>query len=223
MKIPAEVESLYIAIGMYEEQGDSFIARYYDSQAGTYDNFLKTKQYVLAENVAKIAFEEFGYGEGVRCIDVGCGTGEVGVALSKTSPKLKLDGLDISEEMLKVTEEKAASDFSWTEIYKDLFVDNAKNTNTTLHGVYDGVVSAGLFTTKHLGPSNIEHLLQLLKSGGKAVISVKKSSYDEEGYEEEINRLEAGSAIGNVKQTNVKMWESDEYEDTAQVIVFTKI
>jgi cyclopropane fatty-acyl-phospholipid synthase-like methyltransferase len=223
MKIPAEVESLYIAIGMYEEQGDGFIARYYDSQAGIYDNFLRAKKYVLAENIAKIAFDEFGHGEGMRCMDVGCGTGEVGIALAKTGVKFRLDGLDISEEMLKVTEEKAAADFGSTEIYKNLFVDNAKNINAPLLGVYDGVVSAGLFTTKHLGPSNMEHVLELLKSGGKAVISVKKSSYDEEGYEGELNHLEARNVISSIKQTNVKMWESDEYEDTAQVIVFTKI
>ena len=85
-------------------------------------------------------------------LDLGCGTGAVGVRLHEQGCTV-IDGLDISSEMLAIAADK--------QVYRNLSV--ADLTQPVAAGErYRACVSAGTFTTGHVGPSSVEHLAELL-------------------------------------------------------------
>lgn len=232
MKIPEEVESLYIALEMYEEDGDEFVASFYDSQAPTYDGFIESTNYTLAQNVANIAIQKIDNSSLTICIDIGCGTGAIGVELLKRQSNISLDGIDISEEMIKITSEKFEEIKKLSEqplgpanefIYKNLFIGNIKEENKELHNKYDVALSSGVFTKLHLGPEHIIKVLSTLKVGGFAVISVNSSAYLEQGYEEEIRRILDENIVKSVEIITVRQWGDDRYTETAEVLVMEKV
>ncbi len=85
-------------------------------------------------------------------LDLGCGTGAVGVRLHEHGCTV-IDGLDISSEMLAIATSK--------QVYRNLSV--ADLTQPVASGErYRACVSAGTFTSGHVGPSSVEHLAALL-------------------------------------------------------------
>jgi trans-aconitate methyltransferase len=86
-------------------------------------------------------------------IDLGCGTGAVGRRLAQLGVTA-VDGVDLSPEMLAI----AAS----TGAYRHLTVADLHTLEGQLHGSYAASVSAGTFTTGHVGPEVVPRLLDLL-------------------------------------------------------------
>ena len=90
-------------------------------------------------------------------VDLGCGTGAVGRRLNELGVTT-LDGLDISPEMLAV----AAA----TGAYRRVTVADLNDPPTALNRSYAAAISAGTFTSGHVGPAAVPRLLQLLRPGG---------------------------------------------------------
>ena len=79
--------------------------RLYAKWASTYDSdFIEANGYVYHENAVGI-FLDAGGGAGGAVLDVGCGTGIVGVALGDVG-EVVVDGIDISTEMLAIASTK---------------------------------------------------------------------------------------------------------------------
>ena len=90
-------------------------------------------------------------------VDLGCGTGAVGRRLAQLSVA-RIDGIDLSPEMLAV----AAS----TGAYRNLTVGDLNALPADLDTTYAASVSAGTFTTGHVGPDAVPSLMQLLRPAG---------------------------------------------------------
>ena len=75
--------------------------RYYDQWAQTYeDDFIEAEGYAYSARIALIA-RRLRPGFKARIADIGCGTGVVGRELRMQGFQGPIDGLDISEGMLK--------------------------------------------------------------------------------------------------------------------------
>ena len=90
-------------------------------------------------------------------IDLGCGTGEVGVRL-RALGFTDVDGVDLSPEMLAVADRKRC--------YSSTAVADLTEPSTLPVRRYRSSVSAGTFTTGHVGPGAVDSLVGLHEPGG---------------------------------------------------------
>lgn len=90
-------------------------------------------------------------------IDLGCGTGAVGRRLAQLGVTI-VDGVDLSPEMLAVAAGSGA--------YRRLTVADLHALGDQPDGAYAAAVSAGTFTTGHVGSDVVPRLLHLLRPEG---------------------------------------------------------
>jgi len=134
---------------------------------------------VVADKLAELA------APGARVLDAGCGTGLAGVALAERGFS-RIDGMDISPEMLALAREK--------NVYDDLREEDLTGTLSYDSAVYDAVSCVGTFTHAHVGPAGFDELLRVTRPGGVIVATVHEDVWPD-GYEERFETLRtSGSA-----------------------------
>ena len=90
-------------------------------------------------------------------VDLGCGTGAVGRRLAELGATT-IDGIDLSPEMIAIAARTGA--------YRSLTVGDLHALPKEFNAMYAASVSAGTFTTGHVGLGAVPGLLQLLRPGG---------------------------------------------------------
>jgi ubiquinone/menaquinone biosynthesis C-methylase UbiE len=153
---------------VYEAKSPADVAALYDQWAKTYDEEMARAGYrhpsiclaLLARHLKKGA---------APLLDAGAGTGLIGEWLAIMGYP-RVEALDISEGMLAVARQKKCySAFHNLALGKALpFAD----------GYFAGVISAGVFTTGHVGPEGIDELVRICASGGAIVLTVKGTLWD---------------------------------------------
>ena len=88
-------------------------------------------------------------------VDLGCGTGVAGVRLAEHR-FTTVDGVDISPEMLAVAHERG--------VYRRVIVADL-NVPGSIDDRYDASVSAGTFTSGHVGASALPAIVAVLQPG----------------------------------------------------------
>lgn len=128
-------------------------------------------------------------------VDLGCGTGAVGVRLAEHG-FTRLTGLDLSHEMLTVAGRTGA--------YEELVIADL-NGPPTISGGFGGCVSAGTFTTGHVLAGAVPHLLALLRPGATLAWVVAPPVWPafEDGLEA------AGVAIRSCEQEPIRAGGAD--------------
>ena len=193
--------------------------RLYAAWADTYDSgFLEAEGYVYDDNVAK-AF--VGAGGSGPVLDVGCGTGAVGVALAALGVDT-IDGLDISPEMLEKAETKRVGD---RDVYRRLMTGDILAGMELADGVYAGVVSAGTFTHGHIGPDALHELIRVGAPGCRFAIGVQSVHYRERGFDDVLGELESTGTITDLRLEDVAIYEGNTSEHgshRALVVQFVK-
>lgn len=156
--------------------------RLYRDWAESYDAvFVEATTYRFPEVVTRTYLDA---GGGWPCLDVGCGTG----ALAEHFPAdAVLDGIDLSPEMLDVADRK--------DRYRILIEANLKEPIALDDGMYAGLISSGTFTHGHVGPEALPELVRLMAPGGVAVITVRPQVWDDQGFEETFEALEADGLV----------------------------
>lgn len=102
-------------------------------------------------------------------MDIGCGTGLLGKAMSKAG-FTSIDGVDMSEEMLRQAEKKGV--YTKTIL---LAIEPETDLTPIGKGPYDAICLLSSFQPGHVSPLALEKLIGLLKAGGR-VIWVRSSS-----------------------------------------------
>jgi ubiquinone/menaquinone biosynthesis C-methylase UbiE len=153
---------------VYEAKSPADVAALYDQWAKTYDEEMARAGYrhpsiclaLLARHLKKGA---------APLLDAGAGTGLIGEWLAIMGYP-RVEALDISEGMLAVARQKKCySAFHNLALGKALpFAD----------GYFAGVISAGVFTTGHVGPEGIDELVRICASSGVIVLTVKGTLWD---------------------------------------------
>ena len=192
----------------------------YAKWAATYDeDFVEAKAYVYPENVAAV-FVESGGAAGGSVLDVGCGTGVVGVALADLG-EATIDGVDISAEMLDVARTKRSAYDK--PAYRDLLVADLTGPLTFGDDSYNGVVSAGTFTHGHLGPEPLLELVRIAAPSAVFAIGVNAEHYVSHGFESLLGRLVDAGDITVPEIVDVAIYENMDGPhagDRANVVLF---
>jgi len=189
---------------------------YYDEFAETYDaDFAMALGWQYPNAIASVYWEN-ATADDLPIADIGCGTGLLAEAL-KCNPD-EIDGIDISNEMLARARSKS---LYRATIQADLMADLSPIENG-----YGAVVSAGTFTSGHLGPEPLESLLRIARSGALFVIGVNKAFYLKADFDTVIRRLEAQHSISGIKVIEVPMYckaKHDHSSDTAYALCYRKL
>jgi predicted TPR repeat methyltransferase len=153
---------------VYGAKDTSAVAALYDKWAATYDAEMAKAGYrhpsialaLLARHLPKGA---------APLLDAGAGTGLIGDWLAIMGYP-KVEALDISEGMLAVARAKGCySAYHCLALGGRLpFAD----------GHFAGVISAGVFTTGHVGPEGLDELVRICAKGGFIVLTVKGTLWD---------------------------------------------
>jgi len=159
---------------------------YYKDFSKIYDDiYVEGMSYVYHKYVAKELFKYF-KGEGSIC-DIGCGTGLIGEELLKLNPKLVIDGVDISPDMLVVANTKS--------VYRNLYPFDLTQPIDGLPTDYKAVISSGTFTHGHLGPESLVNLLSLCSAEAVFTIGINGLHFEDKGFNKTLKELEESSKI----------------------------
>ena len=185
---------------------------FYRSWAEDYDtDFAGGMDYILPYQVATQFIKLNGKGP---VLDVGAGTGLLGIEISKLS-KIEMHATDISEEMLLVAEKKG--------IYSKSIVGDLTKGLPILDNTYNGIVSSGTFTHGHVGPDVLFEIKRILSKGGIAVLSVNSKHWHSLGFDATLPALEASGSKTNVTEVNIygQKCKSDSKNDTAYLLILS--
>jgi predicted TPR repeat methyltransferase len=188
---------------------------YYNAFASSYDTDFADSLGWHYPAAIVAAYRDVATATDTPIADIGCGTGLVASALN--FPKDQIDGIDISPEMLRVSEEK--------QLYRSLYKVDLTKTLDEIANDYGAVLSAGTFTSGHLGPEPLESLLDIARAHALFVIGVKKVFFQEAGFEPVLRELESGGLIKDLQVAEVPMYAKaghDHSADTAFALVYRK-
>lgn len=175
----------------------------YRDWAETYDSeFAAPRGYIYPARIAEI-FSQLASENHQPILDVGAGTGLVAEALT-VHTSAPIDGIDISEEMLKVSETKG--------VYRQLIhADLTGDLNIASHS-YGAIVSAGTFTLGHVGPEALYKLLEIAKPGALFVIGINGIAFDKYGFGSTIATLSADAMITDLNFYHTQYYDNAEDE-----------
>eukprot|EP00658_Telonema_sp_P-2_P001201 TRINITY_DN10461_c0_g1_i12.p1 TRINITY_DN10461_c0_g1~~TRINITY_DN10461_c0_g1_i12.p1 ORF type:complete len:232 (+),score=68.80 TRINITY_DN10461_c0_g1_i12:126-821(+) len=140
----------------------------YDEWAASYDASLKSWGYRAPQRVAE-ELASAGLPAESELLDLGCGTGMSGEALSAVSARLI--GADISPESLEVARSK--------EIYSETHVANLDLALPMEAACFDGVACVGVMSYVERFDQFLGEVIRVLKPGGLFVATHRKELWDE--------------------------------------------
>jgi predicted TPR repeat methyltransferase len=177
--------------------------RLYDEWATSYDADMASHDFtaprLVAERVPKYLNSSSPALEITQILDAGCGSGAVGLELSKLGFKA-IDGLDLSQGMLNVAAKLG--------VYRHLKIADLTEKLQFEDGVYDALVCCGTFTHGHVGKEPLEDFVRVVKSKGVLVATVLESFWDQGGFEKEVDRL-VKEGLVDVLEKDVHAYRKD--------------
>ena len=141
------------------------------------DNLLGTVSQPLSVQI----FQEYIKDKSLRIIDVGCGTGLVGVELEKDG-FTNFDGIDISQEMIDIAKQRG---------YSKLFIGSLNDSLPYENNEYDAALCVGVFTHGHVSSDRLDELVRIVKSGGIICFTINEGVYEFYGFNSKIKKLES--------------------------------
>jgi len=153
---------------------------FYRKWAADYDRqMLDQRGYTAPSSIAEILGEQLTDTQ-ASVLDVGCGTGLTCRLLAQRGFN-KLDGIDLSREMIEVARERG--------IYRNLLQGDVNQPLQFTTASYDGVVSSGTFTHGHVGPTPLDEIFRVLKPGGVLACTVHQDLWQSMGFEDRFAAL----------------------------------
>lgn len=114
-----------------------------------------------------------------RVIDLGGGTGHVAERLRRHG-FADIDGLDLSPEMLAVALRRG--------LYRTAIVADLNQPLAIASASYDAAVSAGTFTSGHVGPRALGEVCRIVRPGGLIAAVIADAVWRQGGFEAELSR-----------------------------------
>ncbi len=179
--------------------------RLYGEWAETYDaEFVEPEGYVAYLRVAELLVRQRSLINGA-VLDVGCGTGIVGVSLREGGIEV-IDGIDISPQMLaEAGKKKTKDDFP---VYRNLIAADLTKKLDIRDRQYAGLISAGTFTHGHLGPDSLDELWRVAASGAVCAIGVRSTHYVAMDFGEKLSVDVAKGTITKPDIVEVNMYSA---------------
>jgi SAM-dependent methyltransferase len=166
------------------------IARSYDAWAESYDAEMARVGYRHPAIALALLTRHLPAGS-APILDAGAGTGLVGEWLAIVGYPVA-EALDVSPGMLAVAERKG--------VYRRLHCTALGQPLPFPDGRFAGVISAGVFTTGHVGAEALDELLRVTRPGGVLVLTVKDKTWTE-GFAARLDALQTAGAIRTLEET----------------------
>lgn len=175
---------------VYAARSPDEIAKSYDAWAGTYDAEMARVGYRHPSIVLALLCRHAPRGAG-PVLDAGAGTGLIGewLRIVGFGP---IEGLDISEGMLAVAESK--------KVYDGLHRAVLGAALPFGDGHFGAVVSAGVFTTGHVGAEALDELVRITRSGGVLVLTIKDTIWTG-GFSARVGEMAEADLIELAEET----------------------
>jgi predicted TPR repeat methyltransferase len=148
---------------VYAAEGSEEVARGYDAWAETYEADMAKAGYRHPAVCLALLARHLPSGS-APLLDAGCGTGLLGGWLGLVGYP-EVDGLDLSDGMLAIANRKGC--------YRGLRKLALGGSLPFADASYVGIVSAGVFTTGHVGAEALGELARICRAGGILVVTVK--------------------------------------------------
>jgi SAM-dependent methyltransferase len=196
--------------------GQDACQRYYQGWADSYDSgFAREMEYRLPAHVAA-AF--LGAGGAGPVLDVGAGTGLLAERLREMGFEGEIDAADFSAEMLeRAAEKRLYAGLYWADITQPLALPRR----------YGGIVSSGTFTSGHVGPEALPHLLDVALPGALVALSINRRVWTSAGFDRALEQLTAEARIADLSLPEVEVYgaaatalDADHAGDRALVALF---
>lgn len=176
---------------VYAATASQAVAAAYDEWAERYDADMAKVGYRHPAIATALLARHVPKGAG-PLLDAGAGTGLIGEWLEILGYPVA-DALDLSAGMLAVAKRKG--------LYRDL-VQAALGTPLPFEtDRYAAVISAGVFTSGHVGAEGLDELLRITRPGGVIVLTVKMAVWDA-GFANRLTELEAAQSIALIDATD---------------------
>lgn len=198
----------------YSYKSSQELATYYDDSAGGYDDYAVSVRYILPRLVAEKASKYCRKSD--KVIDVGCGTGLLGVEMNLIEDELVLHGVDVSQQMISHAYRKKRE--NGKRHYEKFFLSDMSNIETMQKNNYDLMVSSGTFTTGHLNGKDLLVMLGLMKNDSFAIFSVKSDHFEESKFLEDINNLKIKKLVEIIDVSEVDSYENDGYTAFSKIV-----
>lgn len=169
---------------VYGARGAAEIARVYDTWAEGYEREMAGVGYRHPQICLALLARHLPRGA-EPILDAGAGTGLVGEGLAILGYP-RAEALDISPGMLRVARTKG--------VYSALHEADLAGPLPFDDNRFAAVVSAGVFTTGHVGVEALDELLRVTRPGGVVVLSVKDTLWTD-GFGERVAALEAAGRL----------------------------
>lgn len=153
----------------------------YDDWSENYDKDLTDEWGYIAPQLSVSALVEICSDRSSTIIDLGCGTGLVGVQLQKAG-YMTFDGTDISQGMLDQAMEKG--------IYRNLVKSDLTQQMPFPSDAYDAALCIGSMGAGHVDASHIPEMLKVIKPGGVLIIHTNETYYKKGSFGETFRSLE---------------------------------
>jgi SAM-dependent methyltransferase len=180
MKKNTQGLKLYDSLDLSESENKKKLLDIYQKWAALYDKDNDDELGTVSQPNSVQTFQRYVKDKSKYIIDVGCGTGLVGLQLKKLGYK-NFDGVDISQEMI---------DIAFDRGYESLFLGNLNETLPIESNQYEAAICVGVFTHGHVGPSRLEELTRIVKPGGILCFTVNEDVYESYGFDEAIKSQE---------------------------------
>ncbi|MCA0434676.1 MAG: class I SAM-dependent methyltransferase [Proteobacteria bacterium] len=153
---------------VYEAKKPADVAALYDKWAATYEAEMAQAGYRHPSICLALLARHLPRGD-APILDAGAGTGLIGEWL-RIAGYPEVEALDISEGMLAVARLK--------QCYTGFHCMALGGALPFADGAYAGIVSAGVFTSGHVGPEGLDELVRICRRGGVIVLTVKGTLWD---------------------------------------------
>ncbi len=203
---------------VYSYSGPDDLKNYYNDWAHQYEDYTNQVNYILPQKVAEI-FSLYSPKKESNVLDIGCGTGLLGIYLAKINLGLWIEGIDISRSMAQIALSKTRSNFK--PVYNWLVIEDFKTNKLLLENYYDAITSAGTFTSGHLDSSDLIKSLLYLKKDGIAILSIKEDHFYNDNFKETISNLQQDCIIDDIKYHEVNSYDSS-FEAKSIILKFVK-
>ncbi|TVS01865.1 MAG: class I SAM-dependent methyltransferase [Rhodobacteraceae bacterium] len=122
---------------------------------------------------------------GMRVLDVGCGTGQLGQALCKHA-EIALDGIDISSASLQQAKRRG--------IYGSLLQHDLQKAPLPVDvNIYDIAATVGVLTYIGDAETLLRDMCRTVRKGGVIAFTQRTDLWDERGFDQMIMEMEAES------------------------------
>ena len=174
------------------------IATVFDDYVDQYDSDLEKWLYDAPEKAAKRLATRLPLNS--RILDVGCGTGLVGVELSKVG-FTHIHGWDISLLSLREARRKGP--------YRSLSLVDLHNASYMLgmwisvkDQLYDGIICVGVLTYLENIPHVLLRLIKLVRTGGEIELTQRSDMYKYHGLYKDLKAMVDEGLISNLEITD---------------------